>query len=99
MPCALRSSKGSTGASIANCASCKRRLRASRPVNSVDIVTRAELVGLRVAPRRPPADWGAISAVLENQHCPYDRAKAGLALAVLWLADRNASEQPDARAA
>jgi hypothetical protein len=74
-------------------------LESKPPQSSVDIVTRAELVGYEFLHGKPRADWDGISAVLESQHCPYERAKAGLALAVLWLADRNASEQPEGRAA
>jgi hypothetical protein len=74
-------------------------LESAPPRNSVDIVARAELVGYEFLHGKPRGDWNVLNAVLENEHCPYERAKAGLALAILWLADRNASAQPEARAA
>jgi hypothetical protein len=74
-------------------------LESAPPQSPVDIVTRAELVGYEYLYGKPRADWDTLSAVLENAHCPYERAKAGLALAVLWLADHPSSEQSDVRAA
>ena len=73
----------------------------SRPPRcGVDLVTRAELVGYEYLHGKPRADWNQLRAVLdESEYCDYDRAKVGLALAVLWLADHSASEQPGVRAA
>jgi hypothetical protein len=65
----------------------------------VDFVTRAELVGYEVLHGKPRTDWDSLRAGLETEYYPYERAKVGLALAVLWLADRSASEQPDVRVA
>ena len=64
-----------------------------------DLVTYAELVGYEVLHGRPRTDWDSLRSVLETEYYSDDRAKVGLALAVLWLADRNASEQPDVGAA
>ena len=53
----------------------------------VDVITRAEFVGYEYLHGKRPADWDAVLETMDIECCEFARAKAGLALAVLWLAD------------
>jgi hypothetical protein len=51
----------------------------------LDVITRAEFAGYEYLHGKAPADWESQLATLHNEFCEFSRAKAGLALAVLWL--------------
>jgi hypothetical protein len=54
----------------------------------VDVITRAEFAGYEYLHGKAPADWDGMLSTIDIEFCEFMRAKAGLALAVLWLADR-----------
>jgi hypothetical protein len=54
----------------------------------LDVITRTEFAGYEYLHGKAPADWDGMLSTIDIEFCAFMRAKAGLALAVLWLADR-----------
>ncbi len=51
----------------------------------LDVITRAEFAGYEYLHGKAPADWDGMLETIDIECCEFARAKAGLALAVLWL--------------
>ena len=51
----------------------------------LDVITRAEFAGYEYLHGKAPADWDGMLETIDIEFCEFMRAKAGLALAVLWL--------------
>jgi hypothetical protein len=65
----------------------------------LDIVIRAEIAGFMLVWDKPRTDWQAMLEKAENNPSVGDQGMNELAVAVLYLAAQDASEQPDVRAA
>jgi len=74
------------------------RVRGEPPSTWLDIVIRAELVGYMISWSKPRTDWDEMLEWAEDNGDSYDGMHE-LAMAVIYLAARGPSEQPDMRTA
>jgi hypothetical protein len=78
---------------------CKFQKALAPPQCWLDIVIRAEIAGYMLVWDKPRTNWQAMLDKAENNPSAGDPGMEELAVAVLYLAARGASEQPDVHAA